>query len=553
MTKAKTTPAKDITEFKIDAARMNPEQEYIARSLSPFIDWNPEEEGLTPKVDIKVDEVFKRLNEFYKTFHPDLLKRLAKKGGKSSEEIINLISMGDHLQFGLGLISKERLVSVVSEGVQETGYYKYTDDNAEKWIQKTRAAAQLIYDVRNAPSVDMSKYSLELPGAGETIALNKLLETTKLPPLESLVKLARSTEEVARESKELLASEQEKVATLESDTSRLQAEVARLLATAGQSSVERIESDGTIPEGEVKWVPASEVFDTKLSVDFSIPVWTWEGVHPLVPQEDEHYIFRAEELEACLYAIISNQRSYFHGHTGTGKTTLIEQVAARLNYPFVRINFDSEISRMDLIGRDILRTEDGHSVSEFIDGILPKAMSTPCLMCCDEIDFVRPDVAYVLQSALEGNGLRITEDGDRFVTPHSMFRMFATGNTVGQGDEDGLYQGARPQSSALLDRFTIWRNVDYLSEKDREALVSRHVPSLSSKDTKELMGYITDHIAAFTETKVMQPISPRGMLAIAKATVVFGDLRKALTMCVLDRASKDDRATLLGIVDRFVS
>ena len=138
---------------------------------------------------------------------------------------------------------------------------------------------------------------------------------------------------------------------------------------------------------------------------------------------------------------------------------------------FGRINFDSEISRFDLIGRDILISEDGKTVSKFVDGLLPQFMSTPTIACFDEIDFVRPDVAYVMQSALEGNGLVITEDGGRIVRPHSHFRMFATGNTQGQGDEKGMYQGARPQSLALLDRFTVWAKIDYLDAKQRRNLV----------------------------------------------------------------------------------
>jgi cobaltochelatase CobS len=210
---------------------------------------------------------------------------------------------------------------------------------------------------------------------------------------------------------------------------------------------------------------------------------------------------------------------------------------------------------MDLIGRDTMTKVDNpdgsvSSVSVFVDGMLPRAMSSPYILMLDEIDFVRPDVAYVMQAATEGNGLRITEDGDRFVKPHENFRMFASANTVGQGDEYGLYQGARPQSQALLDRFTVWTHVEYLDPKKRDELVKAKVPGIKTKDAKTLSRYADEHQAAFVESTILQPLSPRGLMAIAQATVVFGDIRRALATCVLNKANKEDRSTLRGIIDR---
>lgn len=313
-----------------------------------------------------------------------------------------------------------------------------------------------------------------------------------------------------------------------------------------------VAADGVIPEGKLVYKKASEIFydkpDIKLEYDFeNVPTWEWDGVHPDVPMIDEAYIFRPDLLSKVLYALITNQRMYLQGDTGSGKTTLIEQVAAHLNYPFLRINFDSEITRMDLIGRDVLK--DG--ASQFVDGMLPKAMSGPYITCFDEIDFVRPDIAYVMQAALEGNGLRITEDGDRLVTPDPSFRMFGTGNTVGQGDEQGMYQGARPQSLAFLDRFTVWANVPYLEPAQREDLIKRKVPALKPEDRKALVQYTNEHLELFQGAKVLQPISPRGMLAVARAATVFS-LKDALKMTILDRASSDDKSALAGIVDRVV-
>ena len=155
-----------------------------------------------------------------------------------------------------------------------------------------------------------------------------------------------------------------------------------------------------------------------------------------------------------------------------------------------------------------------------------------------------------MQSAFEGNGLRITEDGDRVVTPHPMFRIFATGNTVGQGDEFGMYQGARPQSIALLDRFTIWIKVGYLDAQNRKGLIKKHFPALSNDHVETIAKYTTEHLNAFEQGDITQPISPRGMLAVARATMIFNDPKEALYMTVLDRANSTDYASLKGLVDR---
>ena len=313
---------------------------------------------------------------------------------------------------------------------------------------------------------------------------------------------------------------------------------------------------GVIPNGKVEMRSVSDIFPGVTTKDFKVPYWVWDSKHPEVPEVDPHYIFREELLVRALYAIATNQRMYLQGHTGSGKTTLVEQIAAALNWPFMRINFDSEITRMDLIGRDTLK--EGASV--FVDGMLPKMMQSPYIGVFDEIDFCRPDVAYVMQSVLEGNSFRITEDGGRLVEPHPMFRMFATGNTVGQGDEHGMYQGARPQSLAFLDRFTIWGKVDYLAEAEREQLVKRHFPMLSDEAVKTINKYATEHLNAFETAKILQPISPRGILAVARAATfslnstksVNKAIKEALTMSILDRCTASDYAVVKGIIDRVV-
>jgi cobaltochelatase CobS len=163
-----------------------------------------------------------------------------------------------------------------------------------------------------------------------------------------------------------------------------------------------------------------------------------------------------------------------------------------------------------------------------------------------------------MQRVFEGDGLTLTEDGGRVVTPHPMFRIFATANTVGQGDEHGLYQGARPQSMAMLDRFTSWVHVDYLTEKQTDSLVATVVPDLAPNLRERLVKYVQEHIEAFKGSKVLQPISPRGYLDMAEAMVTFMDFlgdekkasKEAMEMAVLDKASQQDRVVLKGIIDR---
>lgn len=324
-------------------------------------------------------------------------------------------------------------------------------------------------------------------------------------------------------------------------------------------------SDGTIPSGKIKGlIKAKDVFELKgvgsSAFDFDVPVWEWDAPHPNVLPIDKDYIFRPESLMQVLYAIMTNQRCYLQGHTGSGKTTLVEQVSARLHWPFMRVNFDSEISRMDLIGRDVLTNEGGTTTSKFVEGILPQMMQSPCIGCFDELDFVRPDVAYVMQRAFEGNGLLLTEDGGRLVTPNPFFRMFATGNTVGQGDEFGMYQGARPQSMAMLDRFTVWVQVPYMTASQREQLLKVKFPDMTKVVMDKVNKYITEHIEAFTTAKVLQPISPRGYLALCQSIMTFSTfmasekkaIEQAFDATILNRSSAQDRAVLKGIINRVI-
>ena len=398
---------------------------------------------------------------------------------------------------------------------------------------------KLLNDPAVKADVEEPTSALVMPDKDATKLIDMTLGSAGMPPLSKLI-------------------DQINAATAKADEWEAKAKTSAMPAIIVG---EEVSVGKEIPSGKIVVRKAYEVFGltssaAKALLDFNVPTWVWDGVHPHVPDVDPNYIFRPYELFRVLYAIITNQRCYLHGHTGTGKTTLIEQVAALLLWPCMRINFDSEITRMDLIGRDVLSSEGGATVSNFVDGILPQAMMGPYITICDEIDFVRPDVAYVMQRAFEGNGLMLTEDGGRIVKPHKMFRLFATGNTVGQGDEHGMYQGARPQSMAMLDRFTVWIKVDYMSKGDRMKLLKSTAPSLENAELEKINQYVGEHLEAFTTAKVLQPISPRTYMAFASAVSMFKSMSvpepvdQALATTILDRASVQDRAVLNGLSNR---
>ncbi|MAS48171.1 MAG: hypothetical protein CL557_12290 [Alphaproteobacteria bacterium] len=335
--------------------------------------------------------------------------------------------------------------------------------------------------------------------------------------------------------------------------------------TMQMPQISEVPQSADIPKGKFVVKKCADVFKItgtyRQAFSFEIPTWEWDAPHPHVPALDNEYIFNPSLLLRTLYALMTNKRTYLHGHTGSGKTTHAEQIAARCQIPVMRVNFDSEITRMDLIGRDTLVQENGTTVSKFVEGIMPQAMAGPYMMILDEIDFIRPDVAYVMQRVLEGQGLMLTEDGGRVVKPHPMFRIIATGNTVGQGDEYGMYQGARPQSMAMLDRFTVWAHVDYLSGSERRKLIEKKVPKLSKDMVDNVCKYVDEHIRAFKDSKILQPITPRGYLDLGNALVMFlgvypstqktKAINEALDTTILDRCSAQDRAVIKGIINRI--
>ena len=516
------------------------------------------------KWEMKGKDVKHAFKRYIKSVNPEGYEAIEKKFDKTFYKTLDLIPPFAVLFVASGAVSHEEFVKVVLDAPNDAQIIP-------NFIPEDKFVVTLWAMYRDWKEFSEGYISVgdlkdlgipKLPNltAEKKTTLDHLLSSFEVPKYSDIEKFIRTSAQtqtaLAREVTTIKELSDKEVAKLKKETKELASAISRMTKELASKPFEdaKVVGDGTIPNGKIVMKNVGDVFPDLKKVEMQVPVWEWDGIHPDVPAVDPHYIYREDLLVKALYAIISNQRMYLQGHTGAGKTTLIEQIAAHLNWPFTRINFDSEITRMDLIGRDTL--QDGKSV--FVDGMLPRAMSGPYICVFDELDFCRPDVSYVMQAALEGNGLNITEDGGRVVYPHEQFRMFGTGNTVGQGDEHGMYQGARPQSLAFLDRFTIWAKVDYLSDEERKNLVKRHFPMLAEEEINVIGKYTTEHLDAFEKAKVLQPISPRGMLAIARSVMFFNsiypkdkkNMHRALTQTIVDRATEADAAVLKGLVDR---
>ena len=292
--------------------------------------------------------------------------------------------------------------------------------------------------------------------------------------------------------------------------------------------------------------------------ELRVPCIDWgDTVHPDVPEIDEKFLFHPDTLAPALYGMTYNKPTMVYGHTGTGKSSFVNQIGARTKFPTYRLNLDSEITRLDLIGRDTLIEQDGITVSKFVDGILQKVMGKACIIHCDEVDFARPDVLYALQPVLEENGtLRVTEDGGRMVQRHEWCNIFATANTRGQGDEHGMYQGARVQSQAFLDRFQMWIEMPYLTSEQEAQLIKEKVPGVSP-DTVDALVRIANNIReAFMDGRILTTVSPRGLCTAAHFMQVTGETgtqcKAALKYAVVNKASDVDVMQINEFVESHI-
>ncbi len=321
-----------------------------------------------------------------------------------------------------------------------------------------------------------------------------------------------------------------------------------------------IKADGDIPNGEPYTANAQDVFgiqDPRL--DREITCWRWDATNPKVPEVLPHYHFDVDTLADFLWSMGSSKNSWFRGHTGTGKTTFVEQVSARLGKMCFRLSCDVNIESYHVIGSKDIRVEDGKSVSTFTEGVLPQAMQLPAQFIIDEADALRGDVAYLFQPVLERQPLRINEDGGRLVYPDPHFSIAATANSGGVGDDTGLYAAAiKMQSAAQINRYHSFFEIDYMDADVEVAVIRNLVPNLSDTSAQNLETFLRDYRKGFLEGTISMPISPRNSQTIAEYCAEFatsvgeGDaFRRAVLLNVTKRASDMDAAKINELVERI--
>ena len=289
-----------------------------------------------------------------------------------------------------------------------------------------------------------------------------------------------------------------------------------------------------------------------IAVDMQVPAYSTRT--DLVPELDADYLFDPSTTLAILAGFATDRRVLVSGFHGTGKSTHIEQVAARLNWPCLRINLDSHVSRIDLIGKDAIVLEDGKQVTEFQDGILPWAYQRNVALVFDEYDAGRPDVMFVIQRVLESAGRLTLLDQSRVITPHPNFRLFATANTVGLGDTTGLYHGTQQINQAQMDRWSITTVLNYL-EHDREtAIVLAKNPEFDTEEGRETIARMVALAdltrSAFSNGDLSTVMSPRTVITWAQNTLFFNNQALAFELTFLNKCDPVERELLEELYQR---
>lgn len=304
-----------------------------------------------------------------------------------------------------------------------------------------------------------------------------------------------------------------------------------------------------IPETPDKAISAEKVFGVKWGAP--LPAFSIKTEH--VPDIDPDYYFEPNATRAILAGFVYNRRVLVQGFHGTGKSTHIEQIAARLNWPCIRVNLDSHISRTDLIGRDVIMLKDGKQITHFQEGILPWALGRPMALVFDEYDAGRPDVMFVIQRVLEAQGKLTLLDQNRVITPHQSFRVFATANTVGLGDSTGLYHGTQPINQGQMDRWNIVASLGYLNKDIEYKIISSRVKNLSPKQKENLGAMIA--MANLTREGFMNGdlstvMSPRTVINWAENMVIFDDVHLAFQLTFLNKCDETERSIIAEYYQR---
>lgn len=290
-----------------------------------------------------------------------------------------------------------------------------------------------------------------------------------------------------------------------------------------------------------------------LNSDLRVPAFSTRDEH--VPAIDDAYRFDPDVTLAILSGFLHNRRVLVQGYHGTGKSTHIEQIAARLNWPCVRVNLDGHVTRLDLVGRDTIVLKDGQQITEFQAGILPWSLQRPVALIFDEFDAGRPDVMFVIQRILERDGKFTLLDQNKVLTPHPYFRLFATANTVGLGNLNGLYHGTQLLNQAQIDRWNIVARLNYLSEDAETDIVSAQVPGLASRPDGEAL--IRGMVAVATMTRngfaagdISTLMSPRTVIGWAENLLIFDQLEDAFRFSFLNKCDDAEQSIIAEYFQR---
>lgn len=297
-------------------------------------------------------------------------------------------------------------------------------------------------------------------------------------------------------------------------------------------------------------ISVRKVFD--IDTDLKVPAYSERNEY--VPEIDQDYLFNPETTLAILAGFAHNRRVMVSGFHGTGKSTHIEQVAARLNWPLVRINLDSHISRIDLVGKDAIVIKEGKQITEFREGILPWAYQNNVALVFDEYDAGRPDVMFVIQRVLESSGRLTLLDQARVLKPHPAFRLFATANTVGLGDTTGLYHGTQQINQAQMDRWSIIVQLNYLSHDQECGIVLSKNKSFRDAAGKKVISNMV-RLADLTRNAFMvgdlsTVMSPRTVITWAENATIFDDVGLAFRMTFLNKCDELERALVAEFYQR---
>src|SRR5215470_514896 len=290
-----------------------------------------------------------------------------------------------------------------------------------------------------------------------------------------------------------------------------------------------------------------------IDTDFEAPAYSQPDDH--VPDIDNDYVFAKEVTLAILAGFKHNRRVMVQGYHGTGKSTHIEQVAARLNWPCIRVNLDSHISRIDLVGKDAIVLKDGQQVTEFREGILPYALQSNTALVFDEYDAGRPDVMFVIQRVLEVSGKLTLLDQSKVIRPHPSFRLFATTNTIGLGDTSGLYHGTQQINQGQMDRWSIVATLNYLPHDDEAKIVLSKVKAFAKTEAKRKQVSNMVRVAdltrnAFINGDLSTVMSPRTVLTWAENAEIFNDIGFGFRVTFLNKCDELERATVAEFYQR---